>query len=112
MASMASSEESPSQQAQLERVIEAGGIADVFFEQREPRADGEARANFAGLGAEPAAVGDDGIDFAVVRDVAKGLREVPGGLRVGRIALVKNGKGGGEGRIAQVFVELREIARE
>ena len=71
------------EEAKLETVIEAGGIADVFFEEREPRADGEARTEFGGFGAEPAAVGDEGVDFAVVGDVAEGLREVPGRLRVG-----------------------------
>src|SRR4029077_3267064 len=50
-----------------------------------------------------------GIDFAVVGDIAERLREMPGRLRVGGIALVKNGKGGGERRVAQVFVELREL---
>src|SRR5467141_461053 len=58
---------------------------------------------------QPAAVGDDGIDLTVVSDVAERLRKMPGRLRVGRIALVENGKGGGERRIAQVFVELGEL---
>src|SRR5260370_40243351 len=44
-----------------------------------------------------------------MRDVAEGLREMPGRLSVGRIALVKNGKCGCERRIAQVFVELRKL---
>lgn len=58
---------------------------------------------------EPAAVGDDGVDFAVVGNVAEGLREMPGGLRVGGIALMKHGEGDGERRIAQVFVKLWEL---
>ncbi len=70
------------EEAELEGVVETGGIADVFFEKRKPRADGEARAKLGGFGAEPAAVGDDGVDFAVVGDVAERLREMPGRLGV------------------------------
>src|SRR4029077_9294472 len=69
------------------------------------------RADFGGFGAEPAAVRDDGIDFTVVRDVAERLREMPGRLRVGRIALMKNGESSGERRIAQVFVKLGKLPR-
>ena len=97
------------EELQFETVVEAGGIADVFFEDGEPGADGEPGTDFALFGAEPAAVGDDGIDFAVVGDVAEGLREMPGGLRVGGIALMKDGEGRFERGIAQVFVKLGEL---
>ena len=97
------------EKTQLETVVKARGVADVFLEHGEPRAHGKAGANFGLLGAKPAAIRDDGIDFTVMRDVAERLREMPGRLRVGRIPLVKNGKGGGEGRIAQVFVKLGKL---
>src|SRR6266478_676347 len=99
------------EETKFEGVVETGGIADVFLEKREPRAYGKARAEFGSFSAEPAAVGDDGIDLAVVCDVAEGLGEMPGRLRVGRIALMKDVEGDGEPRIAQVVVELRELPR-
>ena len=97
------------EEAELEAVVEGGGIADVVFEKRKPRAYGEARAEFGGFGAEPAAIGNDGIDFTVVGDIAERLGEMPGRLGVCGIALVKNGESGGEGGIAEIFVELGEL---
>src|SRR4029077_12303469 len=97
------------EEAKLETVLNTGGIAGVLREEMEPPADGEARTRFSGFGTEPAAIGNDGVDFTVVGNVAEGLREMPGGLRVGGIALVKNGKSGSERVVAQVFVELREL---
>src|SRR5260370_41243517 len=70
------------EEAELESVVETGGIADVFFEEWKPRAHGKARAESGGFGAQPAAVRDDGIDLTVVGDVAEGLRQMPGRLGV------------------------------
>src|SRR5580704_5448549 len=97
------------EELELEGVIEAGGIADSFFERSEPRTYREAGAEFALFGAEPAAVRDDGIDFAVVGDVTKRLRKIPGWLRVCRIALVEDGERRGERGVAEVLVKLREL---
>src|SRR2546430_12677738 len=97
------------EEAKLESIIETRGITDVLFKKREPRAHGEARAEFGGFGTKPAAVRDDGIDLTVVGNVAKRLREMPGRLRVRGIALVKDSKSGCERRIAQIFVELRKL---
>ena len=99
------------EEPKLEGVIEAGGVADFIFQGREPGADGQARAEFALFGAKPAAIRDDGVDFAVVGGVAKGLRKMPGRLRVGGIALVEDGEGRGKGSVAQIFVELRKLPR-
>ncbi len=44
-----------------------------------------------------------------MRDVAERLREMPGRLRVGGVALVKNGKRGGKARIAQILVKLGKL---
>jgi hypothetical protein len=56
----------------------------------QTRTDREFFAELFFFGAEPAAIGNDGVDFAVVRDVAEGLCQAPGRLRIGRVALVKN----------------------
>src|SRR5437016_5285696 len=44
------------EEAKLESIIETRGITDVLFKKREPRAHGEARAEFGGFGTKPAAV--------------------------------------------------------
>ncbi len=44
-----------------------------------------------------------------MRDVPERLRQMPGRLRVGGIALMKNGECGHEGRIAQIFVKLGKL---
>ena len=97
------------EEAKLESIIETRGITDVLFKKREPRAHSEARAEFGGFGTKPAAVRDDGIDLAVVRDVTERLREMPGRLRVRGIALVKNSKACCKRWIAQVFVKLGKL---
>src|SRR5713226_220734 len=67
--------------------------------------------NLARLGSQPAPIGNDGIDFSVVRHVAERLRQVPRRLRIRRIALVKDSEGRSKRWIAQVFVKLRELPR-
>src|SRR5947208_1514516 len=63
------------------------------------------------FGAEPAAIGDDRVDLAIVGDVAKWLREIPGRLRVCRIALVKDGERRREQWIAHIFIKLGKLPR-
>src|SRR6266702_516969 len=82
------------EQPKLESVVETCGVADVFLQNGEPGAHRQPRTNFALFGAEPAPVRDDSIDLTVMRDVTKGLRQMPGGLRVRRVALVKTGERG------------------
>src|ERR1700676_5395988 len=62
--------------------------SQTLSKQAKPRAGGELCVNFALFGAQPATIGNNGVDFAVVRDVAERLRQMPGRLRVGRIALL------------------------
>src|SRR5262249_35572356 len=51
---------------ELEAVVEAGGIADVVFERVKPLPYRELLANLTLFGADPAAIGNDGVDFAVL----------------------------------------------
>ena len=77
----------------------------------EPGADGKFFADFVFFGAKPATIGNDGIDFAVVSDVAERLCKVPGRLRVGGISLVKNDERGLKRGLAKVLIELRKLPR-
>jgi hypothetical protein len=61
------------------------------------------------FGAEPAAIGDDGVDLAVVSGVAERLRKIPGRLGVGRITLVKNNECRLKREIVEIEVELRKL---
>ena len=97
------------EQLDFQRVIKAGGIADVFFEQMKPFANANALADFAFASAQPAAVTDHGINFAVVGHVAERLRELPGRLRVGGIALVENGEVHGKFGTAEILEETRKL---
>jgi hypothetical protein len=49
------------------------------------------------------------VDFAVVGEHAEGLGEAPGRERVGRIALVKNGKVRGEAVVEQIGIETGQL---
>ena len=76
---------------QFERVIEAGGVAAVGLDDGEELLDvvAEQRGREDVLaGVHPVDVAAHGVDFAVVGDVAEGMRELPGGEGVGGEALV------------------------
>jgi hypothetical protein len=99
------------EELELEGVVEAGGVADFSFQRSEPGTDGQASAEFALFGAEPTAVRDDGVDFAVVGDVTERLRKIPGRLRVCGVALVEDGERRGKRGVAEIFVKLRKLPR-
>ena len=63
------------------------------------------------LGAQPAPVAADGVDLAVVRHKAEGLRHRPAGLGVRGVALVKDGKRTLKVRVAQIGVKRRQLER-
>ncbi len=65
------------QQFQLEAIVEARRIADVFFEKPQPRAGGQLRANLPFFRAQPPAIGNNRVDLAVVRHVPEWLRQMP-----------------------------------
>ena len=58
----------------------------------------------------PADVAADGVDFAVVRNVAIRVRQLPARKRVGGEALVNQGKRAGHERIGQLEVEAAQSA--
>jgi hypothetical protein len=57
----------------------------------------------------PAHVAADGVDFAVVRDVAVGVGQLPTGKRVGGEALVNQAERAGDQGIGQLEVELLNL---
>jgi hypothetical protein len=81
----------------LESIVETGGIADSIFECVEPFPRFKVSLNIPLACLHPPPVRADRVDFAVVRDIAERLRHRPAGLRVRRVALMKNGKGRAEG---------------
>ena len=60
----------------------------------------------------PVHVAAHGVDFAVVGDVAERMRQLPGGKRVGREALVHQAERAGHVGVGQLVVEVRDLRRE
>ena len=93
MRSIAAATLEPCAEQNFERIVETGGVADAFFQHAKLIRCAEFLPQRAFTRARPAAIGADGIDFAVVRDEAERLRELPRRTGVGGIALVKNREG-------------------
>ena len=91
---------------QLERVVEHRRVGAGLVEHRS-----EHGVELAFPRPHPGQVALDRVDLAVVREQAEGLRPFPGRRRVRREALVEDGERRGEGRVAQVRVEGRELIR-
>ena len=99
---------------QLEHVVEAGGVAAALVDDRQQLL--EVGAEQVGLQlrlarADPVEVAAQGVDLAVVRQVAERLSKFPGGERVGAVALVDDGQGALEQRLVEVQVEGRDLGR-
>ena len=96
-------------QHHLEHVVEALRVRAVLAHQRAQRGEVEAfglpqRA----ARPRPAAVAGNGVDLAVVRQVAEGLRQRPARRGVGGEALVHNDAGAGHRRVHQVREQQRQ----
>ena len=81
---------------QLEHVVEAGGVAAALVDDGQQLL--EVGAEQVGLQlrlarADPVEVAAQGVDLAVVRQVAERLSQFPRGERVGAVALVDDGQG-------------------
>ncbi len=98
-------------QQQLKPVVEAGGIADAIFKHADVAGKLKRLLKHAFLGMQPATVRADGVDLAVVRDKPEWLRQRPTGLRVGRVALVKDGKRSLKSGIGQIEIERGQLIR-
>ncbi|OIQ78883.1 hypothetical protein GALL_394070 [mine drainage metagenome] len=97
---------------QLEAVVEARGVALPGVNQRPQLLQVLAehrRADRAFTRTHPVVVALDGVDFAVVRDHAVGMRQRPLGEGVGREALVHQRQRRDHARILQVLVVLADL---
>ncbi|MNX84832.1 hypothetical protein D3C86_1166470 [compost metagenome] len=100
-------------QEEIQHVVEAGGIRSRGVDEgggllqiRDQRG-GELVA--ARLG--PLAVAGDGVDLAVVGEVAEGLRQRPARAGVGGEALVEHADGGLHADVGEIQIEARQIHR-
>ncbi len=99
---------------QLEHLVEAGRVAGVLGADREqPRqVAGQHVAGQLRLArVHPVAVASQGVDLAVVRDVAVRVRERPGRERVRREPRVHQDQRAGEPAVGQVGEERLELGR-
>ncbi len=93
---------------QLERVVQERRVRPVAIERRCKRGLG-AKGALSRL--EPADVAVDRVDLAVVAQQPERLGSLPARVGVRRKALVEDRERDGEGRILEVLVEPRELAR-
>ena len=97
---------------EFDGVVERAGVAAAGTDDRIEVADlvAEERALEDRLArVHPTDVAADGVDLAVVRDVAIGMGELPAGKRVGGEALVNEGERAGDERIGQLEIELLNL---
>ena len=69
------------------------------------------RLELISTGASPLAVTGDGVDLAVVRQIAERLRQRPAWNSVGGEALVEQANGRFQTQVRQVQVEARQVSR-
>ena len=97
----------------LQHVVERAGVRALHRDQRpqllQPGQVGAAESARPRLG--PVAVAADGVDLAVVRQVAERLRQRPLRQGVGGEALVEDADRGREARVVEVGVEPRQVGR-
>ena len=105
----------PAHQQQLERVVERRRVGLAVVDERpdlvQVGAKHVARDRLL-PGADPVHVAAQRVDLAVVAHEAERMRQVPGGKRVGREALVHHGERRHHGRVLQVAVILADLVRE
>jgi hypothetical protein len=96
----------------LEHVVEAVGVGAGHVDQRRDRRHVEQRRGELGTARQrPVAVALDGVDLAVVGEVAERLRQAPLRQGVGRKALVEHAQLRLEPLVLQVGVEDRQVGR-
>jgi hypothetical protein len=95
---------------ELEGVVEHRRVAALRVEHRSQHLAREQVAGVEGglAPAHRAAVAAQGVDLAVVRDHAVGVRAAPRGQGVGAEPLVHQREGGDRAGVTEVAVEARE----
>src|SRR5690606_17407932 len=98
---------------QLQHVIHGAGVRAGFVNERRSivQVRDQWRLELIGTGACPLAVTGDGVDLAVVRQIAERLRQRPAWNGVGGEALVEQANGRFQTQVRQVQVEARQVSR-
>ena len=100
------------QDQQFQNIVQAGRVTALVVDDRKnlfqviPE---KIRGEILFPGLHLAQIASQGVDFSVVRQIAEGLGQFPGGKGVGAVALVNHGHGAGEVRILQVQIEMRHL---
>ncbi len=106
---------SPGQHQELETVVEHGRVAAQLVDNRGDFLDigaKQIRLEHGLAGVHPVDVAAQGIDLAVMGDVAVGMRAGPVGERVGAEPGMDQGQGAGHGRVEQFRVKGRYLFRQ
>ena len=100
-------------QQQLQHVIQRAGVGTGFVNERRCRLQirDQRRLEFISTCARPLAVAGDGVDFAVVRQVAERLRQRPAWHGVGGKTLMEQADGRFQTQVRQIKIETGQIRR-
>ena len=98
---------------QLEHVVHARGVGADAVDQRAQLVEigDQLVGELGATGLRPVAVTGDGIDLAVVREEAEGLRQRPLRQGVGGETLVEDRDGGLQALVTQIRVKLLQVRR-
>ena len=103
----------PACQQQFQHVIHRAGVRAGFVDERRSvvQIRDQRGLEFIGTCASPLAVTGDGVDFAVVRQIAERLSQRPAWYGVGGEALVEQANSRFQTQVRQVQVEARQVSR-
>ena len=107
-------ERAPGEDEKLEAVVEHGRVAAVGVDDRLQRLDviaKERRCDLRLARVHPVDVAAQGVDLAVVRDKAVGMRTVPAGKCVGAEARMDQRQSAFHAGVGQVGIVLRDLRR-
>src|SRR5262244_2701303 len=98
-------------QSDFERIVETCRVTRARFQQQAILRQAKLLTNFTFACADPAAVATDRVDLPIVCHKSKGLSQRPAGLRVGRVALMKDGEGALKISTCQIDIENGQLLR-
>src|SRR5262249_48536046 len=96
-------------QSGFERIVETCRVTRARFQQQAILRQAKLLTNFTFACADPAAVATDRVDLPLVCHKSKRVSQRPAGLRVCRVALMKDGEPALKNSTCQSGIEKRQL---